>query len=90
MVDYNLLAPDDLNEILKRPLDKVLTRNEVDRLEKALYNYDYYSGLQHTDAMGRLVRASELDRPAGYSYDFADIKAICFSKSSLYSLFSDI
>ena len=69
MVDYNLLAPDDLNEILKRPLDKVLSTKEVDRLEKALYNYDYYSGLQHTDAMGRLVRASELDRPDGYSYD---------------------
>src|SRR5699024_2400523 len=54
---------------LKRPLDKVLSTKEVDRLEKALYNYDYYSGLQHTDAMGRLVRATELDRPDGYSYD---------------------
>lgn len=69
MVDYNLLSPDDLTEMLKRPLDKVLANNEVRRLEKALYNYDYYSGLQHKDAMGRLVRASELDRPSGYAYD---------------------
>lgn len=69
MVDYNLLAPDDLTVMLKRPLEKVLSDNEIDKLEKIFYNYDYYSGKQHTDKMGRLVRAAELERPDGYAYD---------------------
>lgn len=69
MVDYNLLAPDDLSVLLKRPLEKVLSEKEVDKLEKVHYNYDYYSGKQHKDVMGRLVRSDELDRPDGYAYD---------------------
>ena len=69
MVDYNLMAPDDLSILLKRPLEKVLSRGEVERLDKVYYNYDYYSGRQHEDVMGRLVRSYELERPDGYDYD---------------------
>src|SRR5699024_11308374 len=64
-----LLAPYEFSEILKRLLDNFLTTRYLDLFENALYNYDYYIGLQHTDAMRRLVRATELDRPDGYSYD---------------------
>lgn len=64
--------------MLKRPLEKVLSSNEIDRLEKSIYNYEYYSGKQHKDPMGRLVRASELGRPDGYSYDPAQFETNYF------------
>lgn len=69
MIDYNILSPDDFSVLTKRPLEKVLSENEIQKLEKIYYNYDYYSGKQHKDAMGRLVRGEDMDRPNGYDYD---------------------
>src|SRR5699024_7522532 len=63
-----------LSILLKRPLEKVSSRGEVGRLNKAYYNYDYYSGRQHEDVMGRLVRSDELERPDGHAYDPARLK----------------
>src|SRR5699024_11483680 len=75
---YNLMAPDDLSILLKRPFEKVLSRGEVERLDKVYYNYDYYSGRQHEDVMGRLVRSYELVRPDGYDYDPASFETNYF------------
>ena len=69
MIDHNLFSPDDLTVLLKRPLDQILTNREVERLEKILYNYDYYSGKQHKNIDGMLIRSHEMERPPGYDYD---------------------
>ena len=69
MIDTNLLSPEFLSTLTKRPIEIVLGEKEVERLENIRYNYDYYSGKQHKDEWDRLVRAYELERPADYDYD---------------------
>ncbi|AMQ66674.1 portal Gp-6 family-like protein [Bacillus phage Mgbh1] len=67
--DYNLLSPDDLNAILKRPIEYAIGEKEVQRLNRIMSYYDYYDGKQHKDALGRFVSANELERPDGMAYD---------------------
>lgn len=70
MVEYNLLSPQDMDELLYTPFQRAIGKRERERLRKALENYDYYNGKQHVDPnTGRLVKASELSRPNGLDYD---------------------
>ncbi len=67
--DYNLLSPDDMNDILFSPFQQALGIETFERIQKQLSNYDYYSGKQHIDKRtGQLVKAKELDRPPGFDY----------------------
>lgn len=67
--DYNLMAPDDMDLLLYTPFDIALGEYTRERLQNQFENYEYYSGKQHRNTNGELVRASELERPAGLEYD---------------------
>lgn len=70
IVDYNLLAPQDMDDLLFSPYQQALGAETRERLRKQLENYDYYNGKQHIDPnTGQLVKASELQRPSGLDYD---------------------
>lgn len=69
VADYNLMAPDDMDELLYTPFEIAMGEFTVDRLQRQFENYEYYNGKQHRDQNGELVRASELERPAGLDYD---------------------
>lgn len=67
--DYNLLAPEDMDELLFSPYQVALGEQTRERLQTQFENYEYYSGKQHRDQNGELVNAYELERPAGLEYD---------------------
>jgi len=67
--DYNLLAAEDLNDILKLPIEHAIGTKEMDRIHRILSHYDYYDGKQHQDEFGNFVSANELERPDGMAYD---------------------
>ncbi len=67
--DYNLMAPEDMDELLFSPWEIALGEETVARLQTQFENYEYYSGKQHRNENGELVHASELDRPPGLEYD---------------------
>lgn len=67
--DYNLLAPEDMDDLFFTAYEKSLGAETRARIESQISNYDYYDGKQHKDEMGNLVKASELERPAGFDYD---------------------
>lgn len=67
--DYNLLSVDDINDVLKLPIEHAIGKREMDRIRRVLGHYDYYSGKQHQDEFGNYVSANELDRPDGMDYD---------------------
>lgn len=70
IADYNLLNPQSIDELLFSPFKQALGHETVERMQTQLENYDYYSGKQHVDSRtGQLVKASELERPAGLDYD---------------------
>lgn len=69
MADYNLMAPDKMDEMLFSPFHQALGTETVARLNTQLASYDYYNGLQHEDENGTLVHAKDLQRPAGLDYD---------------------
>ncbi|WP_079516526.1 phage portal protein [Rossellomorea marisflavi] len=69
VADYNLLTPDDMDELLYTPFEIAMGEFTVERLQRQFENYEYYSGKQHRNENGELVRASELQRPAGLDYD---------------------
>jgi FtsZ-binding cell division protein ZapB len=69
VADYNLMTPEDLDELLYAPFEIALGESTVTRLQNQFENYEYYSGKQHKNQNGELVRASELDRPEGLEYD---------------------
>ena len=54
---------------MRKPIEDVLGDKEIERLDRIHYNYEYYSGKQHKDSLGRLVRSYDLNRPDGYDYD---------------------
>lgn len=68
--DYNLLSPDDFNALIKTPLQQAVGNATWRRMQTQLRNYDYYEGKQHVDPRtGQLVKAEDLERPAGLDYD---------------------
>lgn len=69
MADYNLMKPDEMDELLFSPFRQALGEKTVERMGTQIENYDYYSGKQHRDDNGALVKADELERPAGVDYD---------------------
>lgn len=69
MVDYNLLSPEDMDDLLFSPFQQALGKETVERINRQLENYDYYNGRQHVNEYGQLVKASELERPPGLDYD---------------------
>lgn len=69
MSDYNLMSPEDLDELLFSPFRQALGEETVERISTQLDSYEYYNGKQHEDENGTLVRAEELTRPPGVDYD---------------------
>lgn len=69
IADYNLMSPDDMNALIFNAYRQSLGKETVERVQTQLENYDYYSGKQHVDEYGALVKASELPRPPGVDYD---------------------
>src|SRR5690625_3034247 len=67
--DYNLMSPDDMNALIFNAYSQSLGKETRERIRKQLDNYLYYEGRQHRNEYGELVKASELDRPAGLDYD---------------------
>ena len=67
--DYNLMSPDDLNAVIFDAFRQSLGKETVERIQRQLDNYAYYEGRQHRNEFGELVKASELERPAGVDYD---------------------
>lgn len=70
LVDYNIMTPQDMDDLLFDPYKQALGKREFDRIQRQLTFYQYYEGKQHKDeATGALVKASELTRPVGLDYD---------------------
>lgn len=70
MADYNLMSPEDMDELLFSPYRIALGEETVERIETQISNYDYYNGKQHTDGDSEeLVKAEDLERPPGVDYD---------------------
>lgn len=66
--DYNLLTPDDLDEIIFNGYSVALGEDTIERMESQIENYEYYDGKQHRDEAGNLVRGDELPRPPELDY----------------------
>lgn len=67
--DYNLMTPEDMDELLFSAYGLALGEETRERLRKQFDNYEYYDGKQHRDENGNLVHADELERPPGLDYD---------------------
>lgn len=67
--DYDLLSPEDMDELLFSDYGLALGEETRERIRKQFDNYEYYDGKQHKDESGNLVKAEELPRPAGLDYD---------------------
>jgi len=70
MIDYNLLSPQEMDDLLFSPFQQALGRENWDRVQNQLRFYNYYDGKQHVDPRtGQLVRAVDLPRPDGLDYN---------------------
>jgi hypothetical protein len=68
--DYNIMTPQELDELIFNPYKQALGRKEWERIQRQIKYYQYYEGKQHVDPRtGQLVRAEDLERPAGLDYD---------------------
>lgn len=68
--DYNILSPQDLDDMIFNPYKQAIGQQEWDRIQRQIRFYQYYEGKQHIDpATGQLVRAEDLTRPVGLDYD---------------------
>lgn len=68
--DYNILTPQDMDELLFNPFQQALGKATWERMQKQIRFYQYYEGKQHIDPRtGQLVKAWELERPSGLDYD---------------------
>lgn len=67
--DYNLIDPEDMDDLLFSPFEQALGEDTRDRIRMQFDNYEYYDGKQHRDENGNLVKSSELERPSGIDYD---------------------
>ena len=69
MADYNLMNPEDMDEMLFSPFRQALGEETAERISRQINNYEYYSGKQHENEAGELVKAKDLERPPGLDYD---------------------
>lgn len=69
VADYNLLSPDDFNTLIFNAFRQSLGKETRDRIARQIDNYEYYSGKQHRDEYGVLVKAENMPRPPGLDYD---------------------
>lgn len=63
------MSPENIDDLLFSGFKQALGKETVERINTQLENYDYYSGKQHVDEYGALVKASDLPRPPGVDYD---------------------
>lgn len=69
VADYNLMAPEDMDELLFTPFELALGEETVERLTVQHDNYQYYEGFQHRNENGELVKAEDLEQPPGLEYE---------------------
>jgi hypothetical protein len=69
VADYNLMAPEDMDELLFSPFEIALGEETVDRIQTQFENYEYYQGKQHKNENGELVRSEDLEQPAELDYE---------------------
>src|SRR5690554_1737951 len=67
--EYNLMSPESMDEMFFNGFDQALGKETRERIRRQLESYDYYNGKQHVNEYGQLVKATELERPAGLDYD---------------------
>lgn len=67
--DYNLMSPEDMDELLFLPFEVALGEDTRERMRSQFENYEYYDGKQHMNESGELVKAKDLERPSGLDYD---------------------
>src|SRR5699024_198248 len=60
---------DDLNAIIFNAYSKSLGKETRERIVRQIDNYEYYSGKQHRNEFGELVKAEDMPRPPGLDYD---------------------
>src|SRR5690625_5241455 len=63
------MSPDDFNALIFSVFHQALGRETSERIQRQLESYDYYSGKQHLNDLGALVKAKDLPRPPGVDYD---------------------
>ncbi len=68
-LDYNIMTAEDMDELLFTPFRQALGERTWQRIQTQLENYEYYTGKQHRDEYGQLVRAEDVPRPPGVDYD---------------------
>src|SRR5690625_2513275 len=69
IADYNILSPDDFNTLIFNKFEQSLGKETRERIRRQLDNYAYYSGRQHRNEYGELVKAQDMPRPPGVDYD---------------------
>lgn len=58
-----------MDELLFSPFQQAIGEETFERIQKQLESYDYYEGRQHVEPSSeQLVKASELEQPAGVDY----------------------
>src|SRR5699024_31245 len=60
---------EDMDEMLFSPFRQALGKETAKRISRQINNYEYYSGKQHENEEGELVKAKDLERPPGLDYD---------------------
>src|SRR5690625_7829578 len=63
------MSPDDFNAIIFNAYSKSLGKETRERIIRQIDNYEYYSGRQHRNECGELVKARDMPRPPGRDYD---------------------
>lgn len=66
--DYNILNPEDLDELLFTAYDMALGEVTTERMTRQVENYEYYDGKQHRDDSGNLIHGEELPQPPELDY----------------------
>lgn len=66
--DFNIMSPEDMDELLFTPFEVALGADTVERLRSQYENYEYYDGKQHMNESGELVKAKDLEQPADLDY----------------------
>jgi len=64
------MQPEDMDDLLFSPFQQAIGEETFQRIQAQLESYDYYEGKQHKDpSSNTLVKASELEKPAGVDYN---------------------
>lgn len=66
--DYNLMNPQDMDEMLFDAYDLALGETTAERMQMQIDNYLYYDGKQHRDESGNLINGEELPQPPELDY----------------------